>query len=115
MSAKGGRVQGDKREASPYEIASNRLNLLITYLPANKFTMQLADKNWVNQYKQAIMDQSDMSKIGEMSRDELRNIFSKKNSEIASTLMSSSKPKAPEQNAPEVQVQKQVENGIMPG
>ena len=115
MSAKGGRVQGDKREASPYEIASNRLNLLITYLPANKFTMQLADKNWVNQYKQAIMDQSDMSKIGEMSRDELRNIFSKNNSEIASTLMSSSKPKAPELKAPEQQVQKQAEAGVIPG
>lgn len=109
------RVQGEKTEATPYEIANNRLNLLITYLPANKFTLQLGNKNWLNQYKQAIMDKTNVPNVGNMSRSELLGLFSKNNNEIAATLMPSSKLKAPAQNAPEVQVQKQAEAGMLPG
>ena len=106
------RVQGDKIEASPREIANNRLNLLITYLPANKFTLQLGNKNWLNQYKQAIMDKTNVPNVGNMSRSELLGLFSKNNNEIAATLMPSSKLKAPEPNAPEVQAQKQAEANV---
>ena len=107
-----GRVQGDKVEATPYEIANNRLNLLITYLPANKFTLQLGNKNWLNQYKQAIMDKTNVPNVGNMSRSELLGLFSKNNNEIATTLMPSSKLKAPELKAPEVQAQKQAEANV---
>ena len=104
-----GRVQGDKVEATPYEITLNRLNLLTSIFPANKFTMQLLDKNWVKQYAQTIQEKANMSKIENMSREELRDLFSKKDAEIFVSLMPSSKLEAPKIKEPEIQVQKQTE------
>ena len=105
------RVQGDKVEASPYEIAKNRLNLIVSTLPANEFTLQLTDKNWVKQYTQTILEKANLSKVGDMSRAELRELFSKKDEEIFSSLMPSSKLEVPKQNAPVQQAQKQAEVG----
>ena len=104
-----GRVQGEKVEATPYEITLNRLNLLTSIFPANKFTMQLLDKNWVKQYAQTIQEKANMSKIENMSREELRDLFSKKDAEIFVSLMPSSKLEAPKIKEPEIQVQKQTE------
>jgi hypothetical protein len=107
-----GRVQGEKVEATPFEITLNRINLLTSIFPANKFTMQLLDKNWVKQYAQTIQEKANMSKIENMSREELRDLFSKKDAEIFVSLMPSSKLEAPKIKEPEIQVQKQTEFNV---
>lgn len=105
----GARVQGAKVEATPYEISLCRLNLLTSVYPPNEFTMQLADKNWVKQYAQTILEKANLSKVGDMSCAQLRELFSKKNEEIFASLMPSSNLEAPAQEAPNLQVEKQPE------
>ena len=94
---------------------NHQIEALCDVLPPNKFTLGLLDKNGVTKYMNGFMEKANLSKIGEMSREELKVLFSKSNSEIVSTLIPAPKPQAPEQNAPEVQVQKQAEAGMIPG
>ena len=102
-------------DAATMEKIKHQLEAMGDVLPPNKFTLGLLDKNGVAKYMNGFMEKANLSKLGEMSREELRDLFSKSNSEIVSTLIPAPKPQAPEQNAPEVQVQKQAEAGMIPG
>jgi hypothetical protein len=94
---------------------NHQIDALCDVLPPNDFTLGLLDKNGVTKYMDGFMEKANLSKIGEMSREELKVLFSKSNSEIVSTLIPAPKPQAPEQNAPEQQVQKQAAAGMIPG
>lgn len=96
-------------DAATFEIIKNKLNILDSNLPTNEFTMRLRDENWVKQYTQTILKKADISKVGDMSRTELRDLFSKKNEEIFSSLMPSSNLDVQKQNAPTLEVEKKPE------
>ena len=102
-------------DAATIDKIKHRLEAMGDVLPPNKFTLGLLDKNGVTKYMNGFMEKANLNKIGDMSREELKVLFSKSNSEIVSTLIPAPKPQAPEQNAPEVQVQKQAEAGMIPG
>jgi hypothetical protein len=102
-------------DAATIAMLSSKLEAMGDVLPPNKFTLGLLDKNGVAKYMAGFMEKANLSKIGEMSREELKVLFSKSNSEIVSTLIPAPKPQAPEQNAPEVQAVKQAEAGLIPG
>ena len=94
---------------------NHQIEALCEVLPPNDFTLGLLDKNGVAKYMAGFMEKANLSKIGDMSREELKVLFSKSNSEIVSTLIPAPKPQAPEQNAPEQQVQKQAAPDKLPG
>lgn len=94
---------------------NHQIEALCDVLPPNDFTLGLLDKNGVAKYMNGFMEKANLNKICEMSREELKVLFSKSNLEIVTTLIPPPKPQAPEQNAPEVQVQKQAAPDMLPG
>lgn len=102
-------------DAATIDMLTNKLEAMGDVLPPNKFTLGLLDKNGVAKYMEGFMEKANLNKIGDMSREELKVLFSKSNSEIVSTLIPAPKPQAPEQNAPEVQVEKQLGANMLPG
>ena len=99
-------------DAATIDKIKRQLEAMGDVLPPNKFTLGLLDKNGVAKYMAGFMEKANLSKIGDMSREELKDLFSKSNSEIVSTLIPAPKPQAPEQNVPEQQVQKQAEANV---
>ena len=93
-------------DAVTFNKISKRLEAIGEELPINQFTMGLLNKDGVQQYMQGLMEKSNLSNVGEMSREQLRDLFSKSNDQIATTIMASSKlDLAPKNDAPDVQAQ----------
>ena len=114
-TSRGGLVQGEKLEATPIEIVKKRMNLITSTFPANKFSMQLTDKNWQEQYKQAVMDKSNIDSLTNMNREKMLELFSKSNDEIFKSLMTSTNQKDLMPKAPTLEVNKQVQNDRVAG
>lgn len=95
-----------------FERVKNQMDVMGNNLPANDFTMGLLDKEGVKQYMQDILEKTDFSKLGDMSREQLRELFSKNNNQIASTLMPAKPKSAPAQEAPVMQKEAPVPNAM---
>lgn len=105
MMKKAGQTKNEARGEDRKEFVKNRMNYLTSIFPPNKFTMQLSDKDWLQQYKQAILDKANISRIGNMDRQALRDLFSKTNEEIFASLMPSSNIQAEDQKHNEKQLE----------
>ena len=112
MMTRAAKTKDEAADTNRREFVKNRMNFLTSNYPANKFVMQLADKNFVKEYMQAIQEKTNAHIVGNMSRRELWELFSKGDNQIVSTLMPSSKlAPAPKKDAPDLQAQKQVQAG----
>ena len=85
----------------------NQLDVLCDNFPPNKFIMGLLDKEGVKKYRQELLEKADFSKLSEMSREELRDLFVKNNGEIAAFLMPSPKQKTGDPASKDLQLEKQ--------
>ncbi len=94
-------------DAETFAMLKNQLDVLCDNFPPNKFIMGLLDKEGVRKYRQELLEKADFSKLSEMSREELRDLFVKNNGEIAAFLMPSPKQKTGDPASKDLQLEKQ--------
>ena len=96
-----GSIRMESADPLTIETNKNKIDVMNNNLPANEFTLGLLDKEAVRKYRDMLLENADFSKLGEMSRDQLRDLFATKdNSKIASFLMSPKEKPAPQQDGP---------------
>ena len=91
------------------DLASSRLSVLdCCQRPTHKIVMQLLDKTWMTRQKSQLLAQSNISKIGNMDRKALGELFSKHDNQIMPALAPAPKPAAaPQKQEPDLKLQQQ--------